>query len=122
MDSSTNGTLERVGISYPDLWREVGPGNHILIDDGQLDLKVTKVAEKVISTLVRNGGILQSQKGVNIPGVKIRLPAVTVKDIEDIRFGLRQGIDFIAASFSRKAEDILAVRRIVEDRAEKFKS
>ncbi len=113
--SSKTGTLERVGTSYPDLWREVEPGNHILIDDGQLDLKVTKVAEKVISTLVRNGGILQSQKGVNIPGVKIRLPAVTVKDIEDIRFGLRQGIDFIAASFSRKAEDILAVRRIVED-------
>ncbi|MFZ3372651.1 MAG: pyruvate kinase, partial [Desulfitobacteriaceae bacterium] len=109
------GTLDRVGITYDNLWCEIEPGNHILIDDGQLDLEVTKVQEGLISTLVRNGGILKSQKGVNVPGVKIRLPAVTLKDIEDIRFGIRQGIDFIAASFSRKAEDILAVHRIVED-------
>lgn len=113
--NSDLGTLNRVGITYSNLWREVEPGNHILIDDGQLDLEVTKVQEKVISTLVRNGGILKSQKGVNVPGIKIKLPAVTLKDIEDIRFGIHQGIDFIAASFSRKAEDILAVRSIVED-------
>ncbi len=109
------GTFDRVGITYADLWREIEPGNHILIDDGQLDLEVTKVQEGLISTLVRNGGTLKSQKGVNVPGVKIRLPAVTLKDIEDIRFGIRHGIDFIAASFSRKAEDILAVHRIVKD-------
>jgi pyruvate kinase len=113
--SSELGTLDRVGITYSNLWQEVEPGNHILIDDGQFDLEVTKVQENVISTLVRNGGILKSQKGVNVPGVKIRLPAVTQKDIEDIRFGISQGIDFIAASFTRKAEDILAVRSIVED-------
>ncbi|MHB8126196.1 MAG: pyruvate kinase [Desulfitobacteriaceae bacterium] len=109
------GTLDRVGITYSDLWREIEPGKHILIDDGQLDLEVTKVQEGHISTIVRNGGILKSQKGVNVPEAKIRLPSVSFKDIEDIRFGIRQGIDFIAASFCRKAEDILAVQRIVEE-------
>lgn len=105
----------RVGISYPNLWRRVSPGTHILIDDGQLDLEVTSVDHEIIRTVVRNGGVLKSQKGVNVPGTVIDLPAVTEKDIEDIRFGISQGIDFIAASFTRKAADVLAVRRVVEE-------
>lgn len=109
------GTSERVGITYQELWRDVVPGTHILIDDGQLDLEVVSVQPEEIKTKVKNGGTLKSQKGVNVPGVAIRLPGVTEKDIDDIRFGVAQGIDFIAASFTRKASDILAVRQIVEE-------
>lgn len=109
------GSSERVGITYRELWRDVVSGTHILIDDGQLELEVVSVQEEEILTKVRNGGILKSQKGVNVPGVSIKLPGVTEKDIEDIRFGVTQGIDFIAASFTRKASDILAVRQIVEE-------
>lgn len=108
-------SAERVGITYQELWRDVVPGTHILIDDGQLDLEVTSVQPEEIKTRVLNGGVLKSQKGVNVPGVAINLPGVTEKDIEDIRFGVTQGIDFIAASFTRKASDILEVRRIVEE-------
>lgn len=112
---SALGSSERVGITYQELWRDLVPGTHILIDDGQFDLEVVSVRQEEIKTKVCNGGILKSQKGVNVPGVSIKLPGVTEKDIEDIRFGITQGIDFIAASFTRKASDILAVRKIVEE-------
>lgn len=115
------GSETRVGITYHDLWREVKPGIHILLDDGQIDLEVAKVSEGIISTIVRNGGILKSQKGVNVPQASIQLPAVTEKDAADIRFGLQQGIDFIAASFTRKASDIIAVRRLVEEQRAEVK-
>ena len=109
------GNQLRVGITYSNLWKRVNLGTHILIDDGQIDLEVTSVDNGTIRTIIRNGGILKSQKGVNVPGALIDLPAVTEKDIEDIRFGISQGIDFIAASFTRKAADVLAVRRVVEE-------
>lgn len=110
-----NGSSERVGITYENLWQEVEIGTHILLDDGQIDLEVISSQQGVITTKVRNGGVLKSQKGVNVPNINIKLPAVTEKDISDIQFGLEQGIDFIAASFTRKADDVLAVRRIVEE-------
>ncbi|HEX3031448.1 MAG TPA: pyruvate kinase [Bacillota bacterium] len=109
------GSSERVGITYQDLWRDVVPGTHILIDDGQIDLEVTSVQPEEIRTIVRNGGLLKSQKGVNVPGVSIKLPGLSEKDVADIRFGISQGIDYIAASFTRKAADILEVRRLVEE-------
>lgn len=109
------GNQQRVGITYTELWRKVKLGSHILIDDGQLDLEVTSVDSKIIRTVIRNGGVLKSQKGVNVPSALIDLPAVTERDIEDIRFGISQGIDFIAASFTRKALNILDVRRVVEE-------
>lgn len=109
------GSAERVFVTYPDLWTEVVPGNHILLSDGLLDLEVASAANGQITTIVRNGGLLKSQKGVNVPGASIQLPALTLKDIEDIQFGLRNGIDFIAASFTRKASDILEVRKVVEE-------
>ena len=111
------GNQQRVGITYTNLWKQVSIGSHILIDDGQIDLEVTSVDSEIIRTIIRNGGVLKSQKGVNVPGALIDLPAVTDKDIEDIRFGISQGIDFIAASFTRKAVDVLAVRRVVEEMA-----
>jgi len=109
------GNRQRVGITYSDLWRKVKLGTHILIDDGQLDLEVTSVDCEIIRTIIRNGGVLKSQKGVNVPGALNDLPAVTERDIEDIRFGISQGIDFIAASFTRKALNVLDVRKVVED-------
>jgi len=117
LDTDLNriGNQQRVGITYTNLWRKVKPGSHILIDDGQLDLEVTSVDKETIQTVVRNGGILKPQKGVNTPNALIDLPAVTERDIEDIRFGISQGIDFIAASFTRKALNILDVRRVVEE-------
>lgn len=114
-DLSLLGNQQRVGITYADLWRKVKSGGHILIDDGQLDLEVTSVDNEIIRTIIRNGGVLKSQKGVNVPGALNDLPAVTERDIEDIRFGISQGIDFIAASFTRKALNVLDVRRVVED-------
>ena len=109
------GDQNRVGITYTNLWKKTTLGSHILIDDGQLDLEVTAVDREMIQTIVRNGGVLKSQKGVNVPGALIDLPAVTEKDIADIRFGIAEGIDFIAASFTRKASDVLDVRRVVEE-------
>jgi len=117
LDTDLNriGNQERVGITYRDLWRKVKPGSRILIDDGQIELEVTAAEKEIITTTILNGGVLKSQKGVNIPSALIDLPAVTERDIEDIRFGISQGIDFIAASFTRKALNILDVRRICEE-------
>lgn len=109
------GNETRVGISYPNLWKEVNPSTHILIDDGQLDLEVLFADQGIITTTVINGGLLKSQKGINVPESDIELPALNERDISDIKFGIEQGIDFIAASFTRKAEDVIEVRRIIEE-------
>ena len=114
-DLSSIGNQQRVGITYTELWQKVEIGTHILIDDGQLDLEVTSVDNQVIRTVIQNGGVLKSQKGVNVPSALIDLPAVTERDIEDIRFGISQGIDFIAASFTRTASNVLDVRRVCEE-------
>ncbi|NLL51842.1 MAG: pyruvate kinase, partial [Peptococcaceae bacterium] len=82
------GSAERVYISYENLWQEVNPGTRILVDDGLMELEVTAVHEGKIITKVINGGILKSRKGVNVPGVAVQLPALTTKDVEDIRFGI----------------------------------
>jgi len=109
------GSSERVFVTYDNLWREVHLGTHILLDDGLMDLEVVSTGDGKIVTKVINGGVLKSRKGVNVPGISIQLPALTDKDISDINFGLKSGIDFIAASFARKASDILEVRKLVED-------
>ena len=109
------GSAERVYVSYENLWREVNPGSHILVDDGLIDLEVTAVQEGKIITKVVNGGLLKSRKGVNVPGVAVQLPALTDKDVEDIQFGIKNDLDFIAASFTRKAADIIEVRKLVEE-------
>lgn len=109
------GTAERVSVTYKGLPRDVRPGDTILIDDGLIGLVVEKIEETEIICRIKNGGILKSRKGVNIPGVKIQLPGITEKDAQDIVFGIRQGVDFIAASFVRKAADVLEIRKILED-------
>ncbi len=102
-------------INYSGLAEDVKPGNRILIDDGLIEMDVTGISGTDIICRVINGGELGSQKGVNVPGVKIKLPALTEKDKEDIRFGIREGFDFIAASFVRSADAIRQIRRILEE-------
>ena len=99
-----------VSVTYKDLYKDVRPGNTILIDDGLIGLKVIGKTDKEIHCEIINGGELGEKKGVNVPGVPVRLPAITEKDKEDIKFGAEQGIDFIAASFVRNAECILEIK------------
>lgn len=109
------GNQDRCSITYPGLTKDVVVGDKILIDDGLVELEVIKEpSETEIVCRVNNAGIVKTKKGVNVPGVKINLPAITEKDIADIEFGIAQGIDFIAASFIRKADDVLAIREILE--------
>ena len=99
-----------VSITYPGLVEDVEIGKRILIDDGLIELVVQdKTDTEIICTIV-NGGELGERKGVNVPNVPVRLPAITDKDREDIKFGVEQGIDFIAASFVRNAECILEIK------------
>ena len=106
-------TPERVSISYLDLPQQAVPGMHILIADGLIDLEVMDARGQVIRCEVRTGGLLGSHKNVNLIGIHSRLPAVTEKDIDNLKFAVRNDMDFVAASFVRKPEDILEIRRIL---------
>ena len=110
------GDASRVSVSYAGLPEDVHPGSTILIDDGLIKLTVVEVRGKEIVCRVVNSVLLKNRKGVNVPGVRIQLPGITDKDAEDILFGLERGIDFIAASFVRKKEDVLEIRKLLEDR------
>jgi pyruvate kinase len=101
-------------ISYKGLPADVVKGNRILIDDGLIELEVLSTTATEIVTRVLNGGDVKNNKGINVPNVKINLPAITQKDIDDIVFGIQNDIDFIAASFIRKAADVLEIRKILE--------
>ncbi len=111
----TAGTLERIGISYKQLPDEVLPGNHIYIADGLIDLEVKTVTGCEVLCVVRSGGILGSRKNVNIPGVRVQLPAITDKDKADILFAVQEGMDFIAASFIRTPRNVEEIRQILRE-------
>lgn len=113
------GDHKKISITYPDLPKELDVGTTILIDDGLIELTVKEIQSTEIICIVKNGGILKSKKGVNIPGVKVNLPGITEKDAQDIRFGIEQEVDFIAASFVRKQEDVLEIRKILEEHQSK---
>ena len=104
------GNEKIVSVTYKDLYKDVKPGNSILIDDGLIGLKVKEKTETDIICTIVNGGELGERKGVNVPNVPVRLPAITEKDKEDLKFGVEQKIDFIAASYVRNAECILEIR------------
>ena len=108
------GNAGLVSVTYPDLHKEVGPGQEILIDDGLVALKVDRIEGQDIHCTVENGGTLSANKSINIPGVKIHLPALTEKDVSDIKFGVEHDFDFIAASFVRRAADVQAVREVLD--------
>jgi pyruvate kinase len=110
------GTKERAYISYELLPQDVKRGDHILIDDGKLRLKVTGTDNHTtVTTEVIIGGPLSSKKGVNLPGTKVSKPSLTEKDIEDAKFALKHDVDWIALSFVRKAQDILDLKEIIAE-------
>ena len=109
------GDESKVSITYEGLVQDVDAGRVILIDDGLIELKVVGKSEKEIFCEVINGGELGERKGVNVPNVAVRLPAITEKDKDDIRFGGEQGIDFIAASFVRNAECVLEIKAYLKE-------
>ena len=109
------GDQSRVSVSYDRLHEDVAPGQQILIDDGLVALRVEEIAGQDIRCTVENGGQLSSNKSLNIPGVHINLPALTEKDVEDLRFGVANDFDFVAASFVRRASDVEAVRKVLDD-------
>ena len=114
--TEVEGTKDKFSITYPELIDDVVVGNHILLDDGLIDLEVTEIDREnnEIVTLIKNSGILKNKKGVNLPGIKTNFPGITQKDTEDIIFGIENDVDFIAASFVRRASDVLAITEILE--------
>ena len=110
------GNEEICAVTYEGLADDVKVGSTILIDDGLIGLSVKEINGKDIKCIVNNSGVVKNKKGVNVPGVKIQLPAITEKDRSDIEFGISQGIDLIAASFIIKAADVIAIRKILEDK------
>ena len=110
------GNESRISVTFKGLPQAVLPGSSILLDDGNIGLKVLETGDRDVLCEVVDGGELTDQKGVNLPGVHLDLPAVTDKDVADINFGIEHKVDFIAASFVRQAADVIAIRRLLEAR------
>ncbi len=109
------GTKERVGTTYKGLPGDCKPGDRILIDDGKVTVEVTEVKGNDVVTKVIEPGAVSNNKGINLPGVAVSVPALSEKDKEDLRWGLNAGADFIALSFVRSAEDIVDVHQIMDE-------
>lgn len=109
------GDADRVSVSYEGLPDDLSVGNKILIDDGLIELNVDRIDGTEIYCSIENGGVLGSKKSVNIPNVEINLPGLTPKDESDLIFGIKQKVDFVAASFVRKPQDVIAIRKVLEN-------
>ena len=109
------GTKERVGTTYKGLPGDCKPGDRILIDDGKVTVEVTEVKGNDVVTKVIEPGAVSNNKGINLPGVAVSVPALSEKDKEDLRWGLNAGADFIALSFVRSAQDIVDVHKIMDE-------
>ncbi len=109
-----DGDANIVSVTYDNLHQELTPGCHILVDDGLVDLEVQDISGQDIHCKVVTGGELSSNKSINIPGVHIHLPALTEKDKADLRFGVENDFDFIAASFVRQASDVEEIRAVLD--------
>ena len=109
------GTKDRVGTTYKGLPGDCKAGDRILIDDGKVTVEVTSVTKTDVITKVIEPGAVSNNKGINLPGVAVSVPALSEKDIEDLRWGLKAGADFIALSFVRSADDIKDVHRIMDE-------
>lgn len=109
------GDVTEVGTTYPDLPKDVAPGLGILIDDGKIALEVIEVTDTDVRCVVVEGGVLSNNKGINVPGAAMSVPAMSEKDTEDLRWAIRLRVDMIALSFVRRATDILEVHRIMDE-------
>ncbi len=109
------GTAERVSCTYRDLPVEVKVGDRLLIDDGKVSVEVKSVTGTDIHALVLEGGEVSNHKGISLPNVAVSIPALTEKDVADLQFALRLGVDFVALSFVRSADDVLGVRKVMDD-------
>lgn len=110
-----DGDSSAVAITYTNLLHDVKPGDSILIDDGLIGLTVKEITDTDIVCTVENPGPVSNHKGVNVPNVSLTMPFISPKDHDDILFGIKMGYDFIAASFTRNANDILEIRKILEE-------
>ena len=107
------GTSDRFTITYKELYKDVKPGGFILVNDGQVELLVDHVEGKDIVCVCANDGIVKNKRGINVPGIKLGFDYLSEKDIADITFGCEQGVNFIAASFVRRAQDVLDVKKLL---------
>ena len=104
-----------VSVTYADLPKDLQKGSRVLIDDGLIELRVDSIEDTDVHCTVINGGNVSSRKGVNLPGVKVNLPSLMEKDISDLKFGVENGFDIVAASFIRSAADVVNIRRVLEE-------
>eukprot|EP00903_Cladosiphon_okamuranus_P007582 g7355.t1 len=112
-DYHDQGSAAKLFVNYYGLTGAVKVGSAILLDDGLVSLRVTEVREDSVTCMIENSAMLKSRRGVNLPGTKVDLPALSEKDKLDITFGIENDVDFVAASFVRKAEDVRSIRRFI---------
>jgi pyruvate kinase len=112
-DTSVVGNADKVAVTYPGFATDLKAGNTILVDDGLIEMEVISTTDTEVKCKVLNNGDLGENKGVNLPGVSVNLPALAEKDKADLKFGCEQGVDFIAASFIRKASDVKEIRELL---------
>ncbi|MEG1848265.1 MAG: pyruvate kinase [Lachnospiraceae bacterium] len=115
------GTAKRASITYKNLINDIGVDTHILIDDGLIEMVVTEIAETDIVCRVINGGMVSNHKGVNVPGCVLSMPYISDNDRSDILFGVEMGFNYIAASFARTQDDILAIRQLLQEKKSHIK-
>jgi hypothetical protein len=113
-DESIEGTAKLISTTYAPLPRDVSPGDRILLDDGNLELRVVRASLKEVECEVVDGGWLKSKKGMNLPGVKLSTPALTEKDRRDLAFGVKNGVDYVALSFVRQAADVSECKALIK--------
>ncbi|MGM9912871.1 pyruvate kinase [Floccifex sp.] len=109
------GTSDKFSITYKELYKDVQKGSHILVNDGAIDLMVKEVVDKDIVCRCLNGGVVKNKRGINVPNIKLGFEYLSEKDIDDIKYGCEQGIDFIAASFVRRRQDVLDIRKLLAE-------
>ena len=115
LNEDTLGDETKVSITYKELYKDVEKGRTILINDGTIELKVKEIVNKDIVCEVIQGGNLTNRKSINVPDLALNLPSITQKDIDDIKYGIVAGFDYIAASFVRKPQDVLAIKKVLQE-------
>ncbi len=114
VNDDIEGDATRASVTYKGLYRDVNKGSRILINDGLVEMQVLEIKGSDICCEVLNGGSIGNNKGINVPGAEIHLPSITQRDIDDILFGIENEFDFIAASFVRKASDVVEIKKLLE--------